>query len=205
MLPQAVEASPGCCTEPRLRPDDSPATPLPATLSVSYRRDTLARVAVATAPGRAARPPTRVSRRGVARTPSLRGSVVPLDGAECTMRAPLDGFEWHNISWQLRLCRLSCHSMVPSARCAHHSMASSGTRMRQRKTARLRGYRRGGGTGRQHGGHGICLPMKSSPVRSARFAGRSSRAEHAASRTTITDLLYVRVRKTRVRRSSSLR
>ena len=170
MLPQAVEASPGCCTEPRLRPDDSPATPLPATLSVSYRRDTLARVAVATAPGRATRPPTRVSRRGVARTPSLRGSVVPLDGAECTMRAPLDGFEWH----------------------AH-------------ETARLRGYRRGGGTGRQHGGHGICLPMKSSPVRSARFAGRSSRAEHAASRTTITDLLYVRVRKTRVRRSSSLR
>ena len=199
MLPQADVPSPACGrTTPQPLFSPHPVRLLSLRHSCTRGRRDGARAGCTP-------PPTRVSRRGVARTPSLRGSVVPLDGAECTMRAPLDGFEWHNISWQLRLCRLSCHSMVPSARCAHHSMASSGTRMRQRKTARLRGYRRGGGTGRQHGGHGICLPMKSSPVRSARFAGRSSRADHAASRTIVTNLLCVRVRKACVRRSFSLR
>ena len=172
MLPQADVPSPAC--GPVKDDERLPSHFSPRILSVSYRCDTLARVAVATAPGRAARP------------------LPP----ECLVVA----------SHGRRVCGdRSCHSMVPSARCAHHSMASSGTRMRQRKTARLRGYRRGGGTGRQHGGHGICLPMKSSPVRSARFAGRSSRADHAASRTIVTNLLCVRVRKACVRRSFSLR
>ena len=47
------------------------------------------------------------------------------------MRVPLGDVEWHGISWQLRICRLLCHSVVPSVRSACHSVASSGTAMRQ--------------------------------------------------------------------------
>ena len=45
---------------------------------------------------------------------------MPLDGTECAMRVPLGDVEWHDIFWQLRICRLLCHSV-----------ASSGTAMRQ--------------------------------------------------------------------------
>ncbi len=47
------------------------------------------------------------------------------------MAVPLGGVEWYDISWQLRICRLLCHSVVPSVRSACHSVASSDTAMRQ--------------------------------------------------------------------------
>ena len=47
------------------------------------------------------------------------------------MGVPLGGVEWSGISWHLRICRLLCHSVAPSARCACHSVTSSGTAMRQ--------------------------------------------------------------------------
>ena len=56
---------------------------------------------------------------------------VPLGGTECVMRVPLGDVEWYDISWQLCICRLLCHSMVPSVRSACHSVASSGMAMRQ--------------------------------------------------------------------------
>ena len=56
---------------------------------------------------------------------------MSLGGAECAARVPLGDVEWHDISWQLRICRLLCHSVAPSARCACHSVTSSGTAMKQ--------------------------------------------------------------------------
>ena len=56
---------------------------------------------------------------------------MSLGGAECAMGVPLGGAEWYDISWQLRICRLLCHSVAPSVRSACHSVASSGIAMRQ--------------------------------------------------------------------------
>ena len=56
---------------------------------------------------------------------------MPLGGAECAARVPLGGVEWYDISWQLRICRLLCHSVASSVRSACHSVASSGTAMKQ--------------------------------------------------------------------------
>ena len=56
---------------------------------------------------------------------------MPLGGTECAMGVPLGDVEWYDISWQLRICRLLCHSVASSVRSACHSVASSGTAMRQ--------------------------------------------------------------------------
>ena len=56
--------------------------------------------------------------------------TVPLGGAECAMGVPPGGIEWHNSVWQLRICRLSCHSATSSALLAHHSVTSSGAPVR---------------------------------------------------------------------------
>ena len=60
------------------------------------------------------------------RAPGPQCPTVPLGGVECAMGVPPGGIEWHNIFWQLRICRLSCHSATSSALLAHHSVASSG-------------------------------------------------------------------------------
>ena len=71
------------------------------------------------------------------RTPGLRGSAVPLGSAECAVCVPSGSTEWHDISWQLRICRLPRHSVASSARCACHSMALSGTSVRQRSSGAI--------------------------------------------------------------------
>ena len=88
--------------------------------------------------------------------PGPQCPTVPLGGAECAMGVPPDGIEWHNICWQLRICRLSCHSATSSALLAHHSVTSSGAPVRWDAPGAVG---EGGGTGRQRGGHGP-LPME---------------------------------------------
>lgn len=65
------------------------------------------------------------------------GPAVPLGSAECAVCVPSGSTEWHDISWQLRICRLPRHSVASSARCACHSMALSGTSVRQRSSGAI--------------------------------------------------------------------
>lgn len=90
------------------------------------------------------------------RAPGPQCPTVPLGDVECAMGVPPGGIEWHNIFWQLRICRLSCHSVTSSALLAHHSVASSGAPVRWYAPGAVG---EGGGTGRQRGSHGP-LPME---------------------------------------------
>ena len=115
--------------------------------------------------------------------PGPQCPTVPLGGVECAMGVPLGGVEWHNIFWQLRICRLSCHSAMSSALLAHHSVASSGAPVRWYAPGAVG---EGGGTGRQRGGHGP-LPMED-PLATRRasmtaeIAGTKARPRAAAPR-----------------------
>ena len=142
---QASGALSGCCAEPRLRP--------------CRRWRTTPQLRLFPRPVRPPSPrhPRGRGRRSVvraARTPPLAqavglcGSAVPLGGVECAMCVPLGGVEWCDISWQLRICRLLCHSVALSARCACHSVASSGAPVIQRSSGAIKEV---DGTGGQHG------------------------------------------------------
>ena len=149
---QASGALSGCCAEPRLRPCRRWRTtpqlrlfPRPARPpSPRQPRGRGRRSVVRTA---RTPPPVRAPRRGVVRAAGLCGSAVPLGGVECAMRVPLGGVEWCDISWQLRICWLLCHSVALSARCACHSVASSGAPVIQRGSGAIKEV---DGTGGQH-------------------------------------------------------
>ena len=69
-------------------------------------------------------------------------SAAPSKTEDNSLSAPLPAartspVEWHDISWQLRICRLPRHSVASSARCACHSMALSGTSVRQRSSGAI--------------------------------------------------------------------
>ena len=96
-------------------------------------------------------PPVRAPCRGVVRSSGLRDSGAPLGDAECTVCMPVGGVEWHNIFRHLRICRLPCHPLSPNARSVCHSVASSGTPMRQHSSGVIE---KGSSIGLEHEGQG---------------------------------------------------
>ena len=96
-------------------------------------------------------PPVRAPCRGVVRSSGLRDSGAPLGDAECAVCMPAGGVEWHNIFRHLRICRLPCHSLSPNARSVCHSVASSGTPMRQHSSGVIE---EGSSIGLEHEGQG---------------------------------------------------
>ena len=96
-------------------------------------------------------PSVRAPCRGVVRSSGLRDSGAPLGDAECAVCMPAGGVEWHNIFRHLRICRLPCHSLSPNARSVCHSVASSGTPMRQHSSGVIE---EGSSIGLEHEGQG---------------------------------------------------